>query len=39
MKKFIRTLAVIVVAVVCVHFVGWMVGIALLGGYIWGSSK
>ena len=39
MKNFIRTLAVIVVAVVCVHFFGWMVGIALVGGYMWGTSK
>ena len=39
MKNFFRTIAVIAVAFVGIHFFGWMVGIALVGGYIWGSGK
>ena len=39
MKNFFRTVAVIVVAIACVHFFGWMVGLALVGGYVWGCGK
>ena len=39
MKNFFRTVAVIIVAIACVHFLGWMVGLALVGGYVWGCGK
>lgn len=39
MKNFFRTVAVIIVAGLLIHFFGWLVGLALVGGYIWGCGK
>jgi hypothetical protein len=38
MKNFFKVVAVLALAVVLVHFIGWVSGIALCGGFMLGKS-
>jgi len=38
MKNFFKVVAVLALAVVLVHFIGWVSGIALCGGFMLGRS-
>jgi len=38
MKGFVKVLAVVGVAVLLMFFLGWLVSIAFVGGYIWGTK-